>query len=257
MTEIDWQTTRAAVYRGQRQTLRPVRRLDPIGWDQLQGIGPQKAAVAENTERFLSGKPANHCLLWGARGTGKSSLVKAMLNRYAPQGLRLIEVDRDDLVQLPEIVDALEGLPQRFVVYCDDLAFSAGESGYRALKSVLEGSIELPPENVLVMATSNRRHLLPESMADNRNSDRVDGEIHPAEAIEEQVSLSDRFGLWLSFYPFRQNTYLQAVDALFPGVADRQALHRAALQFALARGGRSGRTAQQFYRHYAGLERES
>lgn len=254
MTVIDWHKTHAAVYRHQRQALRPVRRLDPVRWDQLQGIEAQKAAVAENTERFLAGQPANHCLLWGARGTGKSSLVKAMLNRYAARGLRLIEVDRDDLVQLPEIVDGLEGLEQRFVIYCDDLAFSAGESGYRALKSVLEGSIELPPENVLVMATSNRRHLLPESMEDNRRSEMVDGEIHPAEAIEEQVSLSDRFGLWLSFYPFRQNTYLEAIDALFPETSDRPALHRAALQFALARGGRSGRTAQQFYRYYALLE---
>jgi len=248
VSRIDWEHTPAAIWQRYRQGLRAVRRLDPVQWQDLQGIEYQKSELARNTERFLAGHPANHALLWGARGTGKSSLIKAMLNRYRDQGLRVIEVDKDDMLHLPEIVDEIADLPQRFIVYCDDLSFEAGESGYKALKSLLEGSIELPPDNVRVYATSNRRHLMPESMADNRNSQMVEGEIHPAEAIEEQVSLSDRFGLWLSFYPFRQKTYLAAVDALFPDVTDRETLHREALQFAMARGGRSGRTARQFWR---------
>lgn len=247
---IDWRQTPAAVWRSHRQALRPVTRIDPIRLDQLQGIERQKQALVENTQRFLEGLPANNVLLWGARGTGKSSLIKGLLNRFYPQGLRVIEVDKDDLVYLPEIVDEVVDLAQRFLVFCDDLSFEAGEGSYKALKSVLEGSIELPPENVLVYATSNRRHLMPEYLRDNESVKLVDGEIHPGEAIEEQVSLSDRFGLWLSFYPFRETEYLAMVDALFPVVEDRQALHRQALMFAMTRGGRSGRTAQQFYRSY-------
>lgn len=250
MNQIQWMQTPAAIWRQYKQALRPVRRLDPIQWDELQGIEAQKAALAQNTERFLAGKPANHALLWGSRGTGKSSLIKALLNRYKGDGLRIIEVDKDDLIHLPEIVDDIADMSLRFIIYCDDLSFEAGESSYKALKSVLEGSLELPPDNVRVYATSNRRHLMPESMKDNENSQMIDGEIHPAEAIEEQISLSDRFGLWLSFYPFNQDTYLQTIDTLFPNVEDRATLHREALRFALARGGRSGRTAQQFYRFY-------
>jgi hypothetical protein len=250
--EVEWKNVPAAIWRRYRQGLRPVEAPDPIRWEDLHGIDTQKEKLAHNTERFLAGKPANHALLWGSRGTGKSSLVKALLNRYRHQGLRVIEVDKEDLVHLPEIVDGIRQRPERFIIYCDDLSFGDGDPAYKPLKSVLEGSIELPPENVRVYATSNRRHLMPEYFSDNRNTTMEDGEIHPSEAVEEQISLSDRFGLWLSFYPFREAVYLEAVDALFPDVQDREALHREALQFALARGGRSGRTAQQFYRMRSG-----
>lgn len=249
---IDWQTTPAAVWRRHRSGLRPVRRLDPVQWRDLTGVEHQQQALGRNTERFLAGVPSNNALLWGARGTGKSSLIKALLNRYRSQGLRMIEVDKDDLVNLPEIVDEICDLPFRFVIFCDDLSFDVGETGYKALKSVLEGSLELPPENVRVYATSNRRHLMPEFMSDNLKSEMRDGELHPAEAIEEQVSLADRFGLQLSFYAFSQAVYLQAIDALFPEVTDREALHREAIRFATAKGVRNGRTAQQFYRQFAG-----
>lgn len=248
---IDWSVTAAAVWRRHRQGLRPIRRLDPVEWNQLQGIDRQKQAAAHNTERFLRGLPSNNVLLWGSRGTGKSSLIKVLLNRYRADGLRMIEVDKDDLVNLPEIVDDISELDYRFVIFCDDLSFEPGESAYKALKSVLEGSLELPPENVRVYATSNRRHLMPEFMADNLRSQMHGEELHPAEAIEEQVSLADRFGLQLSFYPFPQDTYLEAIDALFPEVADRDVLHRLAVRFATSRGVRSGRTAQQFYRAYS------
>ena len=245
---INWAETPAAVWRRHRQGLRAIRRLDPVGWADLTGIERQQTALARNTERFLAGEPSNNTLLWGARGTGKSSLIKALLNRYREQGLRMIEVDKDDLVNLPEIVDDIAELPWRFVIFCDDLSFEVGESGYKALKSVLEGSLELPPENVRVYATSNRRHLMPEFMDDNLKSEMRGGELHPAEAIEEQVSLADRFGLQLSFYGFPQDVYLQAIDALFPQVSDREALHLEAIRFATSRGARNGRTAQQLDR---------
>lgn len=254
-TQFDWQHTPAAVWRRHRSGLRAIRRLDPISWSDLKGIDRQKQALARNSERFLAGEPSNNALLWGSRGTGKSSLIKALLNRYRDQGLRMIEVDKDDLVNLPEIVDDICDLPFRFVIFCDDLSFDVGESGYKALKSVLEGSLELPPENVRVYATSNRRHLMPEFMSDNVNSEVRDGELHPAEAIEEQVSLADRFGLQLSFYPFAKDVYLQAIDALFPEVQDREALHLEATRFATGKGVRNGRTAQQFFRQVAGDSR--
>ncbi|GAA0845136.1 ATP-binding protein [Marinobacter szutsaonensis] len=254
-TQFDWQHTPAAVWRRHRSGLRAIRRLDPISWNDLKGIDRQKQALARNTERFLAGEPSNNALLWGSRGTGKSSLIKALLNRYRDQGLRMIEVDKDDLVNLPEIVDDICDLPFRFVIFCDDLSFDVGESGYKALKSVLEGSLELPPENVRVYATSNRRHLMPEFMSDNLKSEVRDGELHPAEAIEEQVSLADRFGLQLSFYPFAKDVYLEAIDALFPEVQDREALHLEAIRFATGKGVRNGRTAQQFFRQVAGDSR--
>lgn len=248
---FDWSSTPAAVWRRHRAGLRAIRRLDPVQWDSLTGIERQQQALARNTERFLVGKPSNNALLWGARGTGKSSLIKALLNRYKEQSLRMIEVDKDDLVNLPEIVDDICDLPFRFIIFCDDLSFDVGESGYKALKSVLEGSLELPPENVRVYATSNRRHLMPQFMSDNLQSTSQGGEVHPAEAIEEQVSLADRFGLQLSFYAFSQEVYLQAVDALFPDVSDRDKLHREAIRFATSKGVRNGRTAQQFYLQFA------
>lgn len=250
--QIDWHKIPAAIWRASRAQLRPVTRLDPVDLDELLGIERQKQMICENTERFLSGKPANNTLLWGARGTGKSSIVKALLNRYFERGLRVIQIDKEDLRDLSDIVDSIRDLPQKFVVFCDDLSFDEGDGTYKALKSVLEGSIEVPPDNVLIYATSNRRHLMPEYMSDNEQSRVVDTEIHHAEAIEEKISLSDRFGLWLSFYAINQDQYLDIVDQLFQEVTDRRALHAEAIRFALAKGGRSGRSAQQFFKSHSG-----
>lgn len=250
--EIDWQTTFAAIWRQRREYLRPVKSLDSVGLDGLIGIDRQKERLLENTRCFLAGKPANTALLWGARGTGKSSLVKAVFNHFRRDGLRLVEVDKDDLVNLPEIVDRIRDLPFRFILFCDDLSFEAGESAYKHLKSVIEGSIELPPDNVLLYATSNRRHLMPETMRDNLEAKSVDGEIHYGDAVEEKISLADRFGLWIPFYPTNLEQYLAIVDSYFPDYpGDREELHEAARLFALGRASRSGRTARQFYNAYA------
>jgi uncharacterized protein len=253
--EIDWNNTLAAVWRQHRERLHPVSSVDPVRLGGLIGIDRQKRELAVNTERFLSGKPANNALLWGARGTGKSSLIKAMLNEYYSRGLRLIEIYRDDLRHLPELVDNLRGLPQRFIVYTDDFSFEASENSYVALKSILEGSIEQPPENILLYATSNRRHLLPEYQTDNAGTRLVEGELHFSDAVEEKLSLSDRFGLWLSFYQPDLRGYLAIVDSYFPRYSgDRQALHEAARLFAMSRASRSGRTARQFYNAWSGQE---
>lgn len=249
---IDWNTITAAVWRQQQHTLRPVKSIDPITLDTLIGIDRQKTELVTNTERFLKGKPANNVLLWGARGTGKSSLIKALLNEYHPQGLRLVEVFKNDLRNLPEIVDELRDVSQRFIIYCDDFSFESNDDSYVALKTVLEGSIEQPPENVLLYATSNRRHLMPEYMKDNLDSEIIDGELHYSDAIEEKISLSDRFGLWLSFYQPDQQGYLRIVDSYFPDYqGDREALHEAAKVFAASRASKSGRTAKQFYNYYS------
>jgi predicted AAA+ superfamily ATPase len=249
---IDWQDTYAAVWRSQRQYLRAVRHIDPIRLQQLIGIEDQKKRVVENTRRFLARKPANNTLLWGSRGTGKSSLVKALLNEFNDQGLRLIQVDKDDLVLLPEIVDDIRDLEYRFIVFCDDISFETGDGSYKALKSVIEGSIERPPENVLIYATSNRRHLLPEYMRENLEAELVDKEIHYGDAIEEKISLSERFGLWVGFYQMDMAQYLQIVDGYFAGFqGDREQLHNAARDFALVRGSHSGRVARQFYQSYS------
>lgn len=245
---IDWQTTYAAIWRQRQTFLRPVKDIDPIRLEQLLGVDLQKQQLVSNTERFLAGLPANNALLWGARGTGKSSLVKALLNKYKHQGLRIIEIDKQDLLYLPEIVDEVREQSQRFIVYCDDLSFDAGETLYKPLKSVLEGSIELPPENILFYATSNRRHLLPEHMRDNLDTQLVDGEVHYSDTIEEKISLSDRFGLRLAFYPQHTQIFLDIVDSYFvnfPG--NREALHKAALDFAHQNAAKNGRTAKQFY----------
>lgn len=249
---IDWNTTYAAIWRQRQEYLRPVMQLDSIRLDDLIGIDSQKRQLIENTEKFLAKSPANNALLWGARGTGKSSLIKALLNAYKDRGLRMIEVDKQDLIYLPEIVDDIRDHPRRFIIFCDDLSFETGDSRYKSLKSVLEGSLELPPENVLLYATSNRRHLLPEYLRDNLDTRLVDGEVHYSDAVEEQISLSDRFGLWLPFYPKPVQGYLDIVDSYFPGYAgDRDALHRAALEFAQTRAAKSGRTAKQFYNFFA------
>mgnify|MGYP001279539755 CR=1 FL=1 len=253
----DW----SAVAHRWRGRLDPVRHPHKIRLADLKGIDAQKAAIERNTRQFVAGRPANNVLLTGARGTGKSSLVKGVLDKFARRGLRLIEVDRDDLVDLPAIVDLVAGRPERFVVFCDDLSFEAGEPGYKALKSALDGSIAGAPDNLLIYATSNRRHLMPERMAENLEATRSDdGEIHPGETSEEKISLSERFGLWLSFYPFDQERYLDicihwlrrfGVDAQ-SALAGRPHWRQEALQWALQRGSRSGRVAWQFARDYAG-----
>jgi len=248
---INWEDTKAAIWRQNKAKLRAVYHIDPVQLADLVGIDQQKQRLVDNTERFIQHKPANNALLWGARGTGKSSLIKAVFNAYKGGGLRLIEMDKTDLLSLPEIVDEIRELPQRFIIYCDDLSFENNETGYKPLKSVLEGSIELPPENVLLYATSNRRNLVPESMRDNLASTHVNGEVHYADAIEEKISLADRFGLRLSFYSITQAEFLNIIDSYFRDYqGDRNALHKAAIQFAAERGARSGRVAKQFHSYY-------
>ena len=252
---IDWHQNHAAIWRQQKQALHPVTAIDPITLDALVGIGHQIGEIRHNTERFIAREPANNALLWGARGTGKSSLIKALLNQYNSDGLRLIQIYKEDLAHLPEIIDEIRDLPQRFIIYCDDFSFELNETSHVGLKTILEGSIEQPPDNVLIYATSNRRHLLPETMQDNLDSKVVDGELHYSDAVEEKISLSDRFGLWLSFYQPNLEGYLNIVDSYFPDYSgDRSALHEAARMFSMSRASRSGRTAKQFYNFYSGEE---
>ncbi len=225
----------------------------------LHSIDRQKQELYRNTLQFVQRLPANNALLWGSRGTGKSSVVKALFNEFSGRGLRLIEVDKKDLTDLPEIVDQIRDSSDRYVLFSDDLSFEANDPSYVALKAVLDGSVHAPPENVLIYATSNRRHLLPEYMSDNLGAHRVDGEIHQSEAVEEKISLSERFGLWISFYPFKQDQYLEiafywlsAFDAL---PEDEEEARHAALQWALTRGSRSGRSAYQFALDWSGRKR--
>lgn len=239
--------------------LQAVRQPHPIRLADLNNIDDQKERIVANTLQFVAGKPANNVLLTGTRGSGKSSLVKAVLNEYSPQGLRLIEVDKDDLVDLADIVDLIAEREERFIIFCDDLSFEAGETAYKALKSVLDGSVAAAPDNVLIYATSNRRHLMPEYFSENLETKRVDDEIHPGEAIEEKISLSERFGLWISFYPFSQDDYLNiAYNWLrYLGVSESviDKCERDALNWALSRGSRSGRVAWQFACDLAGNQK--
>ena len=256
----DWSQSVAWRYRkraGGHGVLEPVRHVGAIALAELKEIDAQKDKIERNTRQFVEGKPANNVLLTGARGTGKSSLIKACLNAYAPHGLRLIEVDKTDLTDLPDIVEVVAGRPEKFIVYCDDLSFEDGEPGYKALKSILDGSVAASTPNVLVYATSNRRHLLPEYMKDNLSYTHTDdGEVHPGEVIEEKISLSERFGLWVSFYPFSQDEYLaivaQWLSSLGASAAQIEAAKPEALVWALERGSRSGRVAYQFARDFVG-----
>lgn len=237
--------------------LQAVAHASSIALTDLHNIGPQKAQIEQNTRQFVAGRPANNVLLTGARGTGKSSLIKACLNQFAADGLRLIEVDKADLAELPDIVDLVAGRPERFIIFCDDLSFEEGESGYKALKVALDGSVAAQSDNVLIYATSNRRHLMPERMSDNASYQHdEDGDLHPGETVEEKISLSERFGLWLSFYPFKQDDYLDIVahwlGSFGCGAAHIAAARADALRWALQRGSRSGRVAWQFAKDYAG-----
>jgi predicted AAA+ superfamily ATPase len=259
--EPDWKLGYAFRWRkrsgGGASYLQAVAHVSNIALTDLHNIGTQKAQIEQNTRQFVTGKPANNVLLTGARGTGKSSLIKACLNQFANDGLRLIEVDKADLGELPDIVDLVAGRPERFVIFCDDLSFEEGESGYKALKVALDGSVAAQSDNVLIYATSNRRHLMPERMSDNTSYQHdEDGDLHPGETVEEKISLSERFGLWLSFYPFKQDDYLDIVahwlGSFGCDAAQVEAARGDALRWALQRGSRSGRVAWQFAKDYAG-----
>lgn len=261
---VDWENALAARWQreGRHGTLIPLQVSLDMRLSDLIGVDGQREQLARNTRQFVAGLPANHALLWGARGTGKSSLVRALLAEHAQAGLRLIEIERDHLADLPRVVEQLVGLPQRFVLFCDDLSFEAGEGDYRVLKSVLDGSLERAPDNVLLYATSNRRHLVPEKQADNDNWQLVEGEVHPSEAVEDKIALSDRFGLWLSFYPFTQDHYLEVVRHWISVLAEPtrlpwnwdESLEKAAIRWAQGRGNRNGRCAYQFARNWVGLQ---
>jgi predicted AAA+ superfamily ATPase len=260
MSEPDWNASVAFRYRKRssgQALLEPVRHVGRMQLDDLKEIDAQKDKIQRNTLQFVDGKPANNVLLTGARGTGKSSLIRACLNEYAPRGLRLIEVDKADLTDLPDIVELVAQRPEKFMIFCDDLSFEDGEPGYKALKSILDGSVAASTPNVLIYATSNRRHLLPEYMKENLTYTHTDdGEVHPGEVVEEKISLSERFGLWVSFYPFSQDEYLTIVAQWLASLGvspDAIAASRAeSLVWALERGSRSGRVAYQFARDYAG-----
>lgn len=253
ISNVNWNEAVGAVWRQHAQRLKPITAVEALPLDRLLGIERQKAALVKNTEQFLAGQPANHVLLWGSRGTGKSSLVRALLQEYALQGLRVVEIPRASLTYLPEISDELRQEPFRFIVFCDDLSFEAGESDYKGLKSVLEGSLEAPPENIKVYATSNRRHLVPEYWSDNQQATYGEkGELHLGDSLEERISLADRFGLSLSFYQGNLDDYYQLVRSYFVDYnGDLDELLAAAKQFAQARASYSGRTAQQFYNFWS------
>ncbi len=262
--EPDWNNAIAYRWLGldrHQEKLRPIIHPKTLKLDDIRCIDRQRNLISRNTRQFLRGLPANNVLLWGSRGTGKSSLIKALLNEYAGEGLRMVEMDRRHLAELPDVLELLEDRPEKFIIYCDDLSFEADDAGYKRLKAALEGSLSGLADNVLVYATSNRRHLLPEYQSENQDAryhagDKLQCEIHQGDTVEEKISLSERFGLWLSFQPFTQDEYLEIVrywleklDAL---PADWNAARLQALRFALARGSRSGRVAWQFARDWAG-----
>ncbi|GAB6405684.1 ATP-binding protein [Pseudomonas sp. MHK4] len=261
---IDWNHCLAARWQreGRSGFLLPLQVSLDMRLSDLIGVDRQVEQLGRNTRQFLDGMPANHALLWGSRGTGKSSLVRALLAEHAQAGLRLIEIERDHLADLPRVVEQIAKLPQRFVLFCDDLSFESGEGDYRVLKSVLDGSLEQAPDNVLLYATSNRRHLVPEKESDNENWKRVDGELHPSEAVEDKIALSDRFGLWLSFYPFTQEHFLDVVEHWIGQLAAKaglpwqrtEELDILAVRWATGRGNRNGRCAYQFARYWVGLK---
>jgi len=259
---IDWRTTRAANWRRHSLAgyLEPAQNLDPILTEELLGIDEQKSIVEENTRQFLRGLPANNILLWGSRGTGKSSLVRALLNHYAAEGLRVVQIDKDDLPSLPDIFQKIEAEPYRFLLFCDDLSFEPGEKSYKMLKSALDGSVYAAPANVLIYVTSNRRHLLPEYATDNLGAKMVNNEVHHGEGVEEKISLSDRFGLWVAFHVFSQDLYLRVVRHCIDKLAREnrceipwdQETERAAIAWSHEKTKRCGRTALQFARYWVG-----
>ena len=256
--EPNWKTSIAYRWRKKNGVgyLQVVPHPHKITLKDIHGVDEQKKRIEQNTKQFVEGRTANNILLTGARGTGKSSLIKAVLNRFAKQGLRLIEVDKLELIDLPDIVDIISARPERFVIFCDDLSFEANDPGYKALKVILDGSIAAASENVLIYATSNRRHLMPEYMSENLEYKHVGEEVHPSETVEEKISLSERFGLWLSFYPFGQDDYLTIaehwVKALGAAIPDANVMRQEALLWALTRSSRSGRVAYQFALDWAG-----
>ena len=262
LPKIDWSVCHAANWKRHSFAgfLEPIESIEGICLEDLLGIEQQKQAVEENTRQFLARLPANNTLLWGTRGTGKSSLVRALLRRYAPQGLRVVQVDKDDLIHLPDIVDRLKGEPYRFIIFSDDLSFEVGESSYKMLKSALDGSVYAPPENMLIYVTSNRRHLIPEYESDNKGAMLVEGEIHHGEAVEEKISLSGRFGIWVAFHPFSQDQYLEVVRQWIGKLAERcgaevpwdDACEQAAILWSQKKGDRSGRIANQFASNWVG-----
>ena len=261
---IEWHQCLAARWQreGRSGYLMPLQVSLDMRLSDLIGVDNQRDQLGRNTKQFLDGLPANHALLWGSRGTGKSSIIRALLAEYAPAGLRLIEIERDHLADLPRVVEQIQGLKQRFILFCDDLSFDAGEGDFRVLKSVLDGSLEQAPDNVLLYATSNRRHLVSEKESDNENWKNVDGELHPSEAVEDKIALSDRFGLWLSFYPFTQEHFLNVVEHWIEVLAGKaglkcqrdEALDILAVRWATGRGNRNGRCAYQFARYWVGLK---
>src|SRR5574340_1006600 len=257
LRDLDWRTVRAGRWAAQSAELKPILHPQRVALRDLLAIDDQKREVEANTRQFVAGKPANNVLLTGARGCGKSSLVKAVHAKYAPKGLRLIEVDKAGLPDLPNLFDLLAGADYRFIVFIDDLSFAEHEAGYASLKAALDGSLAGPSDNVLIYATSNRRHLMPEYMAENLETKYLGGEVHPGEAIEEKVSLSDRFGLWVSFHSMDQDTYLTIARhwATTLGAPADERFERAALQWSLERGARNGRVAWQFARDWAGRQR--
>ena len=252
----DWKKMRAARWSAQAGGLKPILHPQRVALKDLLAIDEQKQRVDANTRQFVTGKPANNVLLTGARGCGKSSLVKAVHAKYASKGLRLIEVDKAGLPSLPDLFDLLADADYRFIVFIDDLTFAENEPGYASLKAALDGSLAGPSDNVLIYATSNRRHLMPEYMAENLETQHLGGEVHPGEAIEEKISLSDRFGLWVAFHAMEQETYLAIAHhwAISLGAAADEHFERAALQWALGRGARNGRVAWQFARDWAGKQ---